>query len=411
MLQEFLNAQLLPIDNEEYFGKLQKVADTLAKTLQKNKAKVLTYTLTALDPEVSVDNPDIAEVKELVIKKWNTFATNSKDSPTTFIRAIMLEALKIVSSETSSSCLIWLASRNIYKHFRLVGKEEEIISAFLQQLGQQNENNAFLNWSLPTETKSENLSVVLKSITGATVDKAELYNSLVAAAIYSAWGEGGLNPQAPQNGAQWGTFFADKTSDAIVKLINSAFKIEAKEINSNQQLLQDSFNRLLTQTQSEIFQKNSFLQIRTQLLWWKEACYSTSLKQSYRNQPNGLLQVILAADYNTLLPYNYPKSVDFFLRETQHLLSKDDDKKIKIGDVLKQIQTSSDILKLIFQEPNVEGGRISLLNFVKGLVWKKYTLEEFKACIGIMENTDTTLSDFTLWLLHDFQSLKIINSK
>ncbi len=411
MLQEFLNAQLLPIDNEEYFGKLQKVADTLAKTLQKNQAKVLTYTLTALDPEVSADNPDIVEVKELVTKSWNTFATNSKDSATTFIRAIMLEALKGASSETNSACLIWLTSRNIYKYFKLVGKEEEIISNFLQPLGQQNENNAFQNWSLPTEARLEKLSVDLKAITDATIDKAELNNLLKAAAIHSGWGEGGLNPQAPQNGAQWGIFFADKSSDAIVKLVNSAFKNEAKEINSNQQLLQESINKLLTQTQSEILQKNSLLQMRTQLLWWKEACYSTSIKQSYRNQPNGLLQVILANDYNAFVPYSYPTSVDFFLRETHRLLTKDDCKKIKISDILKQIQTSSDILKTVFSEPYVEKGRISLLNFVKGLVWKKYTLEQLQECVGITENLDTTLSDFTVWLFHDFQSLKITTIK
>jgi hypothetical protein len=407
MLQEFLNAQLLPIDNEEYFGKLQKVADTLAKILQKNKAKVLTYTLTALDPEVSVDNPDIAEVKELVTKSWNTFATNSKDSPTTFIRAIMLEALKSASSETSSACLIWLASRNIYKHFKLLGKEEEIISNFLQPLGQQNENNAFQNWSLPTEAKLEKLSVDLKAITGATIDKTELNNLLKVGSIHSGWGEGGENPQTPQGGVQWGIFFSDKSSEAIAKLVNAAFKNEAKEINSNQQLLQESINKLLTQTQSEILQKNSLLQMRTQLLWWKEACYSTSIKQSYRNQPNGLLQVILANDYNAFVPYSYPTSVDFFLRETHRLLTKDDSKKIKISDVLKQIQTSSEILKTVFSEPNIETGRISLLNFVKGLVWKKYTLEQLQECVGINENTDTTFSDFTVWLFHDFQSLKI----
>lgn len=89
MLQEFLNAQLLPITDEVYFGKLQKVSEALAKSLQKNKSKVLTYTLTALDPDVSVDDPNISEVKELITKNWNTFATNSNDTPVTFIRALM----------------------------------------------------------------------------------------------------------------------------------------------------------------------------------------------------------------------------------------------------------------------------------------------------------------------------------
>jgi hypothetical protein len=146
-------------------------------------------------------------------------------------------------------------------------------------------------------------------------------------------------------------------------------------------------------------------------LWWKEACYSTSIKQGYRGLPNGLLQVIIANDYNAFVPYSFPASIDYFLRETHRLLTKDENKKIKISEVLKQIQTSNKILKTIFPEPKLETGRISLLNFVEGLVWGKYTLEQFQECVGIVENTETTLSDITVWLFHDFQSLKIITSK
>lgn len=415
MLQEFLNAQLLPIDNEQYFGKLQKVADTLAKTLQKNKAKVLTYTLTALDPEVSVDNPDIAEVRDLVTKNWNTFATSSKDSPTTFIRAIMLEALKSASSETSSACLIWLASRNIYKHFKLVGKEEEIILNFIIHLGQTEENMATEKWSLPSESKLQMLSVEIKELTSVTIDKATLQKMLVWAS--GPQDEQGTvpfkdpNPHWSNSAPAWSYSFAPKAATAIAQEVNKALKEQAKELTTGQTQIQEAVNNLLIQTQAEILQKNSLLQIRTQLLWWKEACYSTSIKQSYRTQPNGLLQVILANDYSAFVPYSNPTSVDFFLRETHRLLTKDDSKKIKLSDVLKQIQTTSEILKTVFSEPNVEKGRISLLNFVKGLVWKKYTLEQLQECVGITENPDTTLSDFTVWLFHDFQSLKITNSK
>lgn len=415
MLQEFLNAQLLPIDNEDYFGKLQKVADTLAKTLQKNKAKVLTYTLTALDPEVSVDNPDIAEVRELVTKSWNTFANNSKDAPTTFIRAIMLEALKTASSETSSACLIWLASRNIYKHFKLVGKEEEIISNFIQPLGQQNEDNAFTNWSLPSEAKLQKLSIEIKELTSITLDKATLQKLFVFASgphdNQSQVPYENPNPHWPNSGPTWSYEFPSRAATAVSQIVNKALKEQGAAINANQTQIQEAVNKLLVQTQSEILQKNNLLQMRTQLLWWKEACYSTSIKQSYRNQPNGLLQVLLANDYNAFVPYSYPTSVDFFLRETHRLLTKDDTKKIKLLEVLKQVQTSSEILKPVFSEPNVETGRISLLNFVKGLVWKKYTLEQFQECVGINDNPETTLSDFTVWLFHDFQSLKITTIK
>jgi hypothetical protein len=413
MLQDFLNAQLLPVTNEEYFGKLQKVAETLAKNLQKNKTKVLTYTLTALDPEVPADNPDIAEVRELVIKSWNTFTTNSKDSPITFIRAIMLEALKIVSSEPRTACLIWMTSRNIYKYYKLIGKENELISNFILTLGQSIENEANQNWFLSSDDKFQKLSIEIKEYTGAKIDKATLQKLFVWAS--GPQDENGVVPFEDPNqnwtnsAPAWSYSFAPKAATAIAQEVNKALKEQAKELITSQTQIQEAVNKLLNQIQTEILQKTSSLQTRTQLLWWKEACYSTSIKKSYRGQPDGLLQTILANDYNVFIPYNYPTSVDFFLRETHRILSKDDN--VKILDFLKHIQSSSDILKTIFSEPNLEIGRISLLNFIKGLVWNKYTLEQFQDRVGIAENIDASLSDFTVWLFHDFQSLKIVTSK
>lgn len=131
MLQEFLDANLLPITDESYFEKIKKTADEISKKLTKSKAKVLSYTLTALDPEVPADNPDVNEVKELITKNWSTFSTNSKDTPVTFIRAVILEALQAVSIETSYACLIWLTGRNIQQQFKLIGKEKELVQSFL----------------------------------------------------------------------------------------------------------------------------------------------------------------------------------------------------------------------------------------------------------------------------------------
>ena len=415
MLQEFLNAQLLPIKDEGYFGKLQKVADTLGKSLQKSKAKVLTYTLTALDPDVSVENPDIVEVKELITKTWNTFATNSNDTPVTFIRAIMLEALKSASTETSSACLIWLASRNLYKNYNLIGKEEEIISNFILPLGQRIENQATENWSLPSEVNLQKLSVEIKALTTVTIDKATLQNLLV-------WASGphdsenkipfkDPNPHWPNEGPDWSYAFPPKAARGIAQEVNKALKSQSQEITANQTQIQEAINKLLNQMQKEILDRNSLLQMRTQLLWWKEASYSNSIKQSYRGQTNGLLQVILANDYAAFVPSIYPVSVDYFLRETHRLLAKDDGKEIKLSEILKLIQTSSETLKTMFSEPTVDASRMTLLSFIKGLVWGKFTTKEIKDCVGISDDTKTTLSDFTVWLFHDFQTLKITSSK
>ena len=125
MLQEFLDANLLHITDEGYFEKIKKTAEEIAKKLNKSKAKVLSYTLTALDPEITADNPNVIEVKDLITKNWSTFSTNSKDTPITFIRAVMLEALETISKESATACLIWLTSRNIQPQLKLIGKRLE----------------------------------------------------------------------------------------------------------------------------------------------------------------------------------------------------------------------------------------------------------------------------------------------
>ncbi|MBL0182504.1 MAG: hypothetical protein IPP96_09455 [Chitinophagaceae bacterium] len=327
MLQEFLDANLLPITEESYFEKIKKTADELAKKLSKNKAKVLSYTLIALDPDVPADNPDVIEVKELITKNWSTFLTNSKDTPITFIRAVMLEALQIVSNETSTACLIWLTGRNIYQYFKIIGKEKDLITKFLLSLGRKIENAATENWSLPSEAKLQKLSVEIKEIVGVVLDKAEVEAQLKAASIHSGWGQGGENPHTQaQNNINWPLFFSERASQGLTDSINKVFKKQEKSISENQILIQEAVNKLLSQTQSEILERNYFLQMRTQILWWKESCYSVSLNQSYRGQQNGLVQILLANDYSFFIPTIYPTSADYFLKETHRSLVKDESK-------------------------------------------------------------------------------------
>lgn len=412
MLQEFLDANLLPITDETYFDKLKKSADELSKKLLKNKPKVLLYTLISIDPEVNADNPHVVEVKDLITKNWSTFSTNSKDTPVTFIRAVMLEALEIVSKETGFGGLIWLAARNLQRHLNLNGKEKELIVNFLWDLGKGNENKAIEIWSLPSESKVKKVIIELKQVLGVTVDPTELENHFKAASIHSGLGEGGENPQYPSNNATiWPIFFSQRASKGITEVINKAFANEGKKINENQTQIQETANKILNETHSQLLESNKLLEMRTQLLWWKESCYSDSLNQSYRGQQNGILQVVLAKDYSTFVPMLYPTSADYFLRETHRNLVKEDNKKLKMVDILSHVEKSATLLKSVFPEPSIEAGRTSLLNFIIGLIWNKYTQGNFKTTVGFDPAAEITLSDFTTWLFHDMQSSKISISK
>lgn len=407
MLQKFLDLNFIQIKEDENLAKLRKAGGELARKLSNNKAKIISYTLIALDPEVKANNSDLNEAKKIIIKNWKTFITNSGDTPVPIIRAVILEALETMSKETDYACLIWLAGRNVIKHYKL-GRESELLTKFLLDLGNKIEKEAVESWSLPSESKIAKLTLKIEELTGATLDKTEAENHLKAAAIHKGWGEGGENPYAPnQNNVNWPKFFAERAGQGIASVVNKALKSQAKGITASLSQAQEALNGLLIQAQSGILQKNSLMQTRTQLLWWKEACYSESLKQSYWELKDGLLQVALANDFSSFVPFIYPNSANFFLKETHRVLISEEGKRMKISEILKLINAVSEELKTIFVEYKAEEGRISLMNFLKGLVWKRHEPTQFKNIVGISATTEITLDEFTLWLFHDFQALKI----
>jgi hypothetical protein len=52
MIQDYVNANLLSITADEDFKKLKKASEEIAKKLLKNKTKIVSYTLSAIDPDI-----------------------------------------------------------------------------------------------------------------------------------------------------------------------------------------------------------------------------------------------------------------------------------------------------------------------------------------------------------------------
>jgi GTPase-associated system helical domain len=105
----------------------------------------------------------------------------------------------------------------------------------------------------------------------------------------------------------------------------------------------------------------------------------------------------------------YPTSADFFLKETHKSLIEDE--KLKVSDILTLLKESNTQLKTIFKDSNIENSRVSLLSFIKGFIWGRYEAIQIKDLVGLEDTTELTLSEFTLWIFHDFQSLKFLTSK
>jgi len=391
MIQEFLNKQLILATEDANIEKLKKASAKVVQKISKDKTKISSYTLSALDPEISADDQNILEVKKIIIDSWSTFVANNKDTAVTIIRAVMLEALQVISKEKNSACIIWFAGRNVFKHFKL-GREEELLTNFVLELGNRIESEAIETWSL-----SPNEIIEVPKLTAASIDKGLITSILKAAASSTSWNDGGENPYSQaQNDANWSKFFATKAGDGLTDAINQTLKKQISEISSGL---------------PDFLYQNRLHQMRVQLLWWKEAGYSSSLNKSYRELKDAILQVVLALDYSFFIPVMYPKSVDYFLKATLNSLSSSDDKKFKISDFLKSLEKDGLELKTILPEfPEVQG-RITLMNFLQGLVFGNYKANQFKIYVGIPDSTLLTYEELTLWLFHDLQSLKLTKIK
>jgi hypothetical protein len=188
-------------------------------------------------------------------------------------------------------------------------------------------------------------------------------------------------------------------------LLNNAFSKQSAQLNEIQSKIQDAVNKTIPLALTESAKQNSSLKMRTELIWWKEACYSKTLNDSYRNAQNGLLQLILALDYSSFVPFIYPQSADYFLKETHKGIIAGEDKILKISEIFKFIDGSKEKLKQCLSDEPFETERTSLTHFVIGYVFGKCSIKQLKDIVGILENTELTLSEFTLWLFHDLQVL------
>lgn len=404
MIQEFLTNNLIQITEDDNVEKLLKASIVLEKKLSKDKSKIPTFTLIALDPEIKVTDPNVQEVQELIIAKWKTFTANCKDTPLTYIRAVILETLKKLSSDINVANIVFLSGRNVIKHLKLKGKEKELFIQFITELGSRIETTAEENLSIAIQDKIQLISFEIAKIPNITIDASILEENLMAALGHSGHGEGGENPYWTNSPAAWSKFYSQKASSGITEIIKSLVNKQIALTNDSNNKIQEQLKEIINQLLNKITTQSS-LQLRSELLWWKESCYSNTLGYSYRDAQNGLLQVILALDYSSFIPFIYPQSADYFLKETYRGIISGEDKKIKLSEIFKFIDSSKETLKPLLIDESFEIERISLTQFVKGYVLGKYSIKLLKDIVGISENTELTLSEFTLWLFHDLQVL------
>ncbi|RNI23372.1 GTPase-associated system all-helical protein GASH [Rufibacter latericius] len=360
MLQELINEQVLIITDDSYFVRLKKASDELSKRILKNKESINSFVSVALDPKVAIEDPIIDEVKGLIVKNWPTFLSFTKDTPVTFIRAVILEALEFISKDLKVANKIWLSGRNTTKYFSLVEKERNVVQTFLNGLGSRVEQDASKTWSVP---KTNDL-MKIGEVASAVSDEVKRM----------------LSEQTP------------------------GLPIPQGEINS-------SISKVIGGKYSLLLEQNKMLHLRTQMLWWKESLFSVLLKVGYDEISSSALPLVLALDGNSLVPQIFPKSVDYFIKEVQRDVQKMEEGESLLVELIEGLVSSNEValIRKNLNEPLNNGyERISLLDFIGGLISGKYKIGEIEKKVGVSLGVKLRPSEFGLWLFHDLQSAKLI---
>ncbi|AIY63828.1 GTPase-associated system all-helical protein GASH [Pseudoalteromonas piratica] len=344
ILDSFLGLGLIDsIDgNDERYAKIEQAAQKLAEYFSENRCQLIPAILCGLNPNVSLDELPINKAKELLQNEWKAFLTAYTDEPVNLYRAIILEACSQVSEEDNNAAIMWLTACDAFPLLRH-GKEEAALKNFLQSLGRIAEQNAIVTGpelSFPKEKPIKLDSLPKQTTVEKSFDENDLYERVagVAGPQYTnkngqtATGQNPNRYWAHNNSHNWVGDFASRMSEILTSEHNNieeqiiaSRNSSLESLNSLKNSLEKVLNeqRLVLQRQQKIFLGYQMQeQTRLNVLWWAEALYSTSQKESYRYYFPEIAAVLMPYDLLEEIQLPSPASVVFTLAEAVDKLPK-----------------------------------------------------------------------------------------
>ena len=355
------------------------------------------------------------QVETIIIKKWPAFknsVTATNDISTTYVRAVILEALSQLSKDDAAiAALVWLTARDVTGHYQL-DAEENSIRALLQQLADRVEEHGQAAWGAihkPQASKLNEIEISISAIKAAEIDEESLKEQLLDAMVYSGWNteaEGGKNPyHHGQNSWEWPKFMAEHSATGIIQVVNSALSQQAQSLFVQ---LKPFFEEVDNSIVNSITVNNK----RSELLWWKQSLYSRSLNASYRSLDPLNAAVCMAYDLAEQVEPIYPESLDYLLRET--LKDVHGDHAAEDRPLTEWLKDSLSLHEKIQSELKAyaaaEEQRKPLLN-----AWANFLNSgesaNFFTETGIDKKAKLTASDLGVWLFHGLQAQKLATNK
>lgn len=418
LLSKFLDAGLLPhlTSNESYEFVVSAIKE-IDKSLTKNQANLVPFTLAALNPNVSQELPAVNETNEALRKFWKTISNNIPDAPRQIWRAIMWGALEQQTQETTAATIIWLTAGSLFQYLPLDNSERQVLEPFLCSLRDKTERQAAAEWQKPNNTDvPEALSLALGDLEDGTVDNDDFQEELIKAC--GPQGRHGTalknaNQQWPGNNTyQWSEGFAKIAAQAIGSRIDESHSSLATFLKTELATFAEEISQTMAQLTHTAYQTGVTERLREELLWWRQTLYSPLLKTSYRLLELPPATLLMACDVHQLLGRLHPTSVEYLLRETlraAHGASvsrktplKVALQKMSISEAGKAVRSATEDYYENFLPA------YPLFGILRNSVPHGNVATEAFRLIGLEPETEISYEDLAVWLFRDLQAHRLI---
>lgn len=401
---------------------LLKAVAELVKIYKKAPNQVRCYALVALDAHIAEDNPLLVATYEVIKKHWAGAGGKFKGTmPRQTVRGIILSALYERAAEdlTALKALYYTASG--YYHFADFGSEQPAINLLLEKFGDELEAQAIKEWSLEQgalTTKIESFKLSGFKLGSAKVDNDKLQTAMTSAVqplqIHTGYNNGLQQPQG-----SWYDDFGTKSSAGITSAVETAFASFGKSISTESLEAEvnkffGSVSKAITESLTKSHQSLKAVERRSQLLWWKETLYSTTLRQSYRDLDAALLPAVMAVELVKLLPDTILVSVDFLLTDTYRAVVGGKPEPQTLSELVASFAAEKNrvaLRKALPEELTVCTERTTLTAFLTQVLHQRATPDQLQARTGLRPDHPAAPDQLAVILLHDLLTDRLLATR
>ena len=429
VLLRFVTKNLINVHGDDTkLANLRQAAADLSEILRETPTKTLAFSLAAFDPEVPKDDPSIVEAAGALRRRWETYANTFSSMPIAICRAMLLDALIQAALDNEAIAIGFSASARNVLPFMEVGGEREIWTEVIDKIERIVEERAEAEWAIPASIDIPNIKLNSIYSDKIPVSSQKANRNFLIVGLRSSAGPTYASPKdevahntggneyfADQN-EYWVYEFSARAATAITKSIDEItenLSVEGAALSEANNALATAISTHLETTMRAVNGATMGLQRRAGLLWWKETLFSPSARKSYRDMSAHAAALLMAFDIYQQIPTFSPFSVTAFLRETVEILPNiNKDQKISIRELIKEAGQISELTDLRTEAARLApapAGRGPLLGLIGHPEILLQTDERsFRNFVGINPDKELRISDWSVWLLREFQAIRVI---